>query len=137
MLFDEQKITAAIEAAEKQTSGEIRVHIAGHVFGDIYKKGRKVFEKLGMTQTAERNGILFFVAEKSHKFAILGDLGIHEKVHQEFWDELGRVLADFFQKGQFSEGLCAAIECCGDKLKHYFPRQASDANELSNQISRD
>lgn len=137
MLFNEQKIIAAIKNAECQTSGEIRVHIAGHVFGNIYKKGKRVFEKMGMTQTVERNGILFFIAGKSRKFAILGDLGIHEKVHQEFWDELGRILADFFQKGQFNEGLCAAIERCGDRLKHYFPRQATDANELSNQISRE
>lgn len=136
MLFNEQKIITAIENAEQKTSGEIRVHMAGHVFGDIYKKGKTVFEKLGMTSTRERNGILFFIAEKSHKFAILGDTGIHQKVHQEFWDELTQVMVQHFKKGEFNEGLCQAILACGEKLVAYFPRTTTDKNELTNQISR-
>lgn len=137
MLFDEQKIVAAIETAEKQSSGEIRVHITGRIFGDIYKKGRKIFKKLGMTKTQERNGILFLIAEKSHKFAILGDAGIHERVHQEFWDELSQVLAAYFRQGQYNEGLCATIHACGEKLARYFPLRQGDTDELPSLVSRD
>ncbi len=132
-----QKIVEAIQAAEQNTSGEIRVHFVKKTVGDIYEEGKKIFEQLGMTQTRDRNGILFLLSMKAHYFAILGDVGIHQKVHDEFWQMLRDECIKYFRQGDFCDGLCAAIEKCGMELKKYFPYQANDVNELMNEISED
>jgi len=137
MKLDDQKIVQAIAEAESQTSGEVRVHVTKFASKNILEKSKIVFEKLGMTKTQERNGILFFIAEVSKCFSILGDKGIHEKVHQEFWEELSATMQDHFRKKEFTQGLCEAIRECGEKLKLYFPYQRDDVDELSNQVSRD
>lgn len=137
MKFDEKAIVAAIQEAEGHTSGEICVHITNHAFGDIFVKAKVKFKQLGLTCTKERNGILFYIAKLSHKFAIVGDVGIHERVQQEFWDELSSILSAHFSRKEFTVGLCAAIHACGQKLKQHFPAHEGDVNELSNTVSRD
>ena len=122
-------IVAAIEAAEKKTSGEIRVHLEKRCPGnDPYIRGREVFEDLGMTETAQRNGILF---------AVLGDRGIHERVDEGFWDAVVERLSSFFRKGAFATGMIAAIEEIGERLRTAFPYAGDeeDVNELPNEIS--
>ena len=71
---------AAIQEAEKNTSGEIRVHIEAHTDEDHYEHALKVFAELKMHKTELRNGVLFYVAVNDHKFVILGDQGINDKV---------------------------------------------------------
>ena len=70
---EEQKILEAIKSAESNTSGEIRLHIEKHCKIDPYDRAIEVFEKLGMTKTEQRNGVLVYMALADHKFAILGD----------------------------------------------------------------
>jgi len=137
MKFHDKDIISAIEDAENHTSGEIRVHIASFAHENVLEKAKHKFEKLGMTKTKLRNGILIYIAKRSHCFAIIGDTGIHERVHQEFWDEIRDVLQVHFKKGEFNEGLCEAIASCGQKLKQYFPSDDNDKNELDNTVSRD
>lgn len=134
MKFNQSQITAAIQNAEKHTSGEIQVYVTREKSKDVYAKAQEVFAKIGLGKTREKNAVLFFIAERSHEFAVLGDAGIHEKVHQEFWDEIRDHLAQHFKNREFTAGLCAAIEVCGQKLKQYFPRQADDVNELEDRV---
>src|SRR6478735_3091048 len=82
---EQQQIIEAIKQAELNTSGEIRLHIEPTCDGDPYERAQKVFESLGMQTTELKNGVLFYLAYKSKKFAIIGDKGIHEKVSQQFW----------------------------------------------------
>jgi len=131
----EKQITEAIRSAEKQTSGEIRVHIQPHCGNDPYKNARKVFEKLGMTATELRNGVLFFVAYKSRRFAVLGDKGIDEAVPDDFWSETVSVMTPHFQEGRFAEGLSAGIANAGKALQKFFPYEKDDVNELSDDIN--
>ncbi len=130
-----QRLRLAIETAEAKTSGEIRVHLQKKCEGEALEVAKKIFEKLGMTNTAERNGILFFLSLEDHHFAILGDIGIHEKVKDDFWHAIRNRVLDHFKKGEFIEGLEAGIHKCGEKLSEYFPRQTTDKNELNNEIS--
>lgn len=130
-----ERIEAAIEAAERETSGEICVHLQNFCWGDPYRVAQKVFRRLGMTETRDRNGILFFILPKKRKFVILGDEGIHQKVTQAFWDALRDRLHDKFQHGQILDGVLEVIALCGEKLKNYFPCLPTDVNELKNTIS--
>lgn len=134
---DEQaRVVAAIADAERATSGEIRVHVEPRCKGgDPYSRAVEVFDALKMYETAERNGTLIYVAYKSHHFAIIGDSGINDRVPEGFWDEEKNILLKHLTDGRQCDGLCKVIEMIGDNLSKFFPCQADDKNELSNEIS--
>lgn len=134
--LDHQAIFDAIGRAEKHTSGEIRVHVEPRLWGrDLMTVARRTFERLGMTKTALRNGVLIFVAAHEQQFAILGDQGIDEKAGHDFWVEVAAVIAEKFRSGDYSAGIVEAVERTGVKLSAYFPFERGDTNELSNDIS--
>lgn len=132
---EQQRIVAAIHSAEQRTSGEIRVHIQPSVRGaDIRTVAERTFERLGMTKTALRNGVLLFIASEDQRFTILGDRGIDEKVPPGFWDEIAAKLTIRFKNGEFTDGIAEAIAASGEKLQEFFPRVAGDINELPDEI---
>lgn len=134
---DEQRIVAAIEAAELVTSGEVRVHLNDTCSGDPLRDAQKQFQKLGMHRTAERNGILFFIALESHKFAVVGDSGIHAKVGQAFWEGIRDHMVPELKEGRWIDALELGIAEAGRALAEHFPYQGpSDRDELSNEVSR-
>jgi uncharacterized membrane protein len=136
--FSEEKkagIKRAIEVAEMNTSGEIRVHLEDKCKKDIFDRAVDIFEKLDMHKTKLRNGILFYVAVIDRKFAIIGDAGINEKVPAGFWDGIRETMTEYFKKNKISEGLTEGIRLAGEQLKTHFPYQDDDVDELSNEIS--
>ena len=133
----EQRIAAAIEAAELLTSGEVRVHLNDTCKGYALKDAEKVFKRLRMDQTADRNGILFYIAIESHKFAVVGDLGIHASVGQSFWDGIRDRMVTELKEGRWLEAIELGVAEAGRALAQYFPHQGDrDRNELSNEVSR-
>ena len=130
-----QKIVAAIKEAELNTSGEIRVHIENHCKEEALERAAELFYDLKMDRTAARNGILFYLAAKDHKFAIIGDEGINKNVEYDFWNDIKDEMVAMFKENKFAEGLIAGILKCGKRLKEYFPYQSDDINELSDEIS--
>jgi len=128
-------IVKAIESAELNTSGEIRVHIESSCKSDPVERAIFIFNKLKMFQTKERNGVLIYIAFKSRKFAIIGDSGINAKVPVDFWDDVKAKLLNYLALGDIVSGLTLAIFMSGEKLKEYFPYQTDDTNEQSNEIS--
>lgn len=132
---DQKRVIKAIEEAELNTSGEIRVHVESKCKEDILDHAAFIFEELGMHKTDERNGILFYIALKDHKFAVIGDAGINSKVGDQFWQEIRDEMIPFFKNGDLSGGLIKGIDKAGKQLKTYFPYQSNDKNELSNEIS--
>ena len=134
---EEEQIVAAIKAAEKNTSGEIRVHIEASSKGkDPLERAVQVFQELEMHQTEARNGVLFYLAYKDHAFSIFGDQGINQKVPVGFWDSTRDQMQTAFKKLVFAEGLIAGITEAGEVLKAYFPYQSDDQNELDDSISK-
>lgn len=134
---EKKQITDAIAQAELNTSGEIRLHMEGHCKIDVLDRAAYIFEKLGMKETAQRNGVLFYLAVHDRKFAILGDAGINQVVPVNFWDQIKETMLTFFKEGKFTEGLSKGILMAGDQLKANFPHQKDDVNELSDEISFD
>jgi uncharacterized membrane protein len=130
-----RQIVEAIQKAEHATSGEIRVHLEEYCSGDVLDRAAYLFETLGMSQTAARNGVLIYLAVKDRKFAIVGDAGINAVVEQHYWEDVKHMLAEHFKRGEYISGLTKAIERTGNKLKKHFPFQANDVNELSDEIS--
>jgi uncharacterized membrane protein len=133
---DEKEIVAAIQQAEKNTSGEIRVHIENHAEKPPLERAQEVFHQLEMHKTAIRNGVLFYVGVSDQTFAILGDEGIDKAVEDDFWDCTKDIVISHFKQNQFKQGLVEGILRAGDRLKKYFPFSDDDTNELSDTISR-
>ena len=129
------EILKAVQQAEKNTSGEIRVHIENECEGDVLARSVYLFKKLGMTKTKQRNGVLLYLAVEHHKFAVLGDIGIDAVVPENFWDEIKTTMLTEFKEGRFTEGLTKAIEMAGNSLKKHFPYQSDDVNELPDDVS--
>lgn len=133
---EEARVVQEIETFEKRTSGELRVHLEPAVAGPILDEAKKTFEALGLTQTRERNAVLFFVALKEHRFAVLGDQGIDQKVPPGFWDAVVGRVSQRFSERRFADGLIEGIDMAGEALAQHFPPREDDQNELPNQISR-
>lgn len=131
----EQRIIASIKEAEGQTSGEIRVHLEKELIGDALNVAARVFHELEMDSTDERNGVLIFIVPSMHRFAIIGDKGINEKVPEDFWDDIRDVMQDYFRQGNFTQGVIEGVQRSGIKLREFFPRRPGDKNELPDEIS--
>ena len=135
--FDSDRIVQAIAGAERRTSGEFRVHVTKHSPKDLEARAERRFHRLGMKRTAERNGVLIYIAPKARRFRILGDAGIHEKAGDQFWTEVASVLEEHFRRGEFTEGVVRGVERVGELLATHFPRKADDRNELPDQVTED
>lgn len=133
---EEAEIIQAIVIAEENTSGEIRVHLEGHTDLPAYDRAKEVFFDLNMDQTAERNGVLFYLAIENKSFVIIGDEGINQKVEADFWDSIKNTVIEHFKIADFKTGLIKGILKTGEQLKAYFPYQKGDINELPNEISK-
>ena len=132
---EDQRVVEAIRQAERNTSGEIKVHIENRCKGDVEQRSLFIFEKLKLNETQLRNGVLIYLAVKDHKFAILGDKGINDVVEDNFWNDVKDLMQNQFKEGRFAEGLEQGIMRCGEKLKAYFPYQSDDINEIPDDIS--
>ena len=132
---EKKKIVEAIQIAEKQTSGEIRVHLERKAKPDILIHAQEEFNRLGMGQTQLRNGVLILFGVHSKRFAIWAGQGIHEKVPEDFWASIAARMAEQFKQDQFAEGVTLGIQAIGEKLKLFFPYEPKDTNELPDEIS--
>jgi uncharacterized membrane protein len=128
-------IKQAIMNAELDTSGEIRVHIDTKCKGEVMEKALNVFKRLRIHETELRNGVLFYLAVKNRKFAVVGDEGINKVVPDDFWEKIKAEMLDAFREGNFTDGLIDGITQTGTYLKKHFPYQTGDVNELSDEIS--
>ncbi|MDD5150254.1 MAG: TPM domain-containing protein [Flavobacterium sp.] len=133
---EEQIIVEAIRVAEKETSGEIRVHIEKTTSKVPYDRALEVFNELKMDATELQNGVLFYFAVADKNFVICGDKGINDVVADDFWDSTKDKMAIQFKAGNFKQGIVDGILSAGEQLQKYFPYQEGDINELSNEISK-
>ena len=132
---EDRRVVEAIQQAELNTSGEIKVHIENHCRDNVEERSLVIFNHLKMNETKQRNGVLIYLAVKDQKFAILGDEGIDKVVEADFWNDVRDLMAAAFKEGRFAEGLEQGIQRCGEKLKAYFPYQSNDVNEIPDEIS--
>jgi uncharacterized membrane protein len=136
--LDDERIVAAIREAEARSRGEIRVHVAEREVADPRTEAARVFDKLRMADTAERNGVLLFVAPASQSITVLGDRAVHERCGEAFWTTVVERVRDEFRAGRFTEGIVAGVRAVGDELARHFPRHPgeTDRNELPDAVSR-
>lgn len=150
----------AIAAAERQTSGEIRVHLerrlprgrpsppaggrapaaggraaAAAGADPALERAGEVFVRLGMTRTAGRNGVLVYLAVEDHRLAIVGDQAVHAVVGDGYWAGLRDAMAALLRAGRPRDALLTAVGQVGRTLRERFPRRPDDRDELADQVS--
>lgn len=132
---EEDLIIRSIRKVEKESECEIRVHLD---FADPHTSpmdaALKAFQQLGMQNTRYRNGVLILILPERHEMAILGDVNIHNIVHQEYWNKIYELMKSYFIDGRFVQGTIEAIETIGVELSKHFPAER-DHNELPDEIS--
>ncbi len=133
--IEEQEIIDCIRAAERRTSGEIRVHLERRCHTDVYARAQELFHALKMDNTKQENGILFYLAIEDRQFAVLGDRGIDAVVPVDFWNSIKDKMQARFRESEFKNGLIAGIQAVGEKLAVFFPWDEDDTNELPDQIT--
>ena len=131
------QIVAAIRQAESKTSGEIRVFISRKEVEDPVTVAKAHFVELGMEKTRDRNGVLIFVAPRVHKFAVVGDTGVHARCGDEFWRQLAAEISGHFKGSDFTRGIVHAVKKAGELLAKHFPHRGDDVNELSDEVMGD
>jgi len=132
--LEQERIAKAIADAERATSGEIRIAVEKHCENDPFERATQYFDELGMDKTAQRNGVLIYLAHLDHKFAIIGDSGINSRVPKDFWETTKIAMKAHFAKGDLADGIIAGVALAGEKLALFFPPQTGDINELPNDI---
>jgi len=135
--IDESRVLSSIAEAERKSSGEIRVYISHRKRADALKFAQARFVKLGMTRTRQRNGVLIYFAPRTRQFAVVGDVGIHEKCGENSWKGIAARMTALLQAGDYTNAIVTAIQEAGDLLARHFPREPGDKNELPNQIIGD
>jgi len=132
---DLEAVRRAITAAEAGTSAEIRVHLDHACPGDPMARAVSVFERLGMHRTAERHGVLIYVAVTDRKLAVIGDEAIHRRVGDAYWQRLVADVTAHFREERPRDGFVHAVRDLGQALAQHFPRRPDDSNELSDELS--
>ncbi len=132
---DLEAVRLAVASAEAGTSAEIRIHLDHRCPDDPIARAVAVFERLGMHRTAERHGVLLYVAVADRKLAVIGDQGIHERVGEEYWQRVVAAVLAHFRDARPRDGLVHAVGELGRSLREHFPRRPDDTNELPDQIS--
>ncbi len=132
-----EEIVAAIQDAEKVTSGEIRVFITRKPVEDPVPAAQAHFIEMGMEKTRDHNGVLIFVAPRAHKFAVIGDAGVHAQCGKEFWTQLTTEMSSHFRKSDFTTGIIHGVQKAGELLARHFPRRPGDTNQLPDEVEGD
>ncbi|RYY87405.1 MAG: TPM domain-containing protein [Chitinophagaceae bacterium] len=130
------QLVQAIQAAERRTSGEVRVFIESHCsYLDAIDRAKELFAELAMHETELRNATLVYVAVKDRQAAVFGDAGIHEKVGAAYWEQTIAGMLQEFRSEHLADGICVGITRLGEALQTYFPYDsATDKNELPDDI---
>jgi uncharacterized membrane protein len=135
--LDHNRVTQAIKKAEGRSSGQIRVFIQrGKFEEDALPRAQKKFLQLGMQKTRDRNAVLIFVAPRAHKYAVVGDVGVHEKCGEQFWTKLVQDMRAHFKNEDFNRAIILAISEVGKLLAAHFPRTGDTINELPDEIGQ-
>lgn len=132
----QQQMVKAINEAEKNTSGEVRVFVEGKCkYMDAVDRAREIFVSLKMDKTKDRNAVLLYIAVKDKQMAVFADEGIYQRLGMEYWNnEVNKIIAEF-KKDNHTQGICTVVKDIGEALKAEFPYdKVGDKNELPDEI---
>ena len=134
---DLDRIAGAIAEAERETSGELRVHIVARLlpFENARKRAIREFFQLGVDRTRDGSGVLLFLAVRSGRFEIVADRAINEKVGDQIWNTIAAEITEHIHENGLGDGLEHGVRRIGSFLSQHFPIQPDDVNELPDEVT--
>jgi uncharacterized membrane protein len=133
--IESEQFVHTIAQTETQTIGEVRIHIEDLCEVSPYDRAIEVFNKLGMYNTAQKTGVLIYLATEDKKLAIVGDKGIHDILGIHYWDKIIQEMKSKFQSESIFNGVMHGLKAISSELITHFPEKRLPNNELSNDIS--
>ncbi len=134
---DLDRIASATREAERETSGELRVHVVARLLPleNARKRAIREFFRLGVDRTKDGSGVLLFLAVRSGRFEIVADQAINEKVGHEAWNEIAVEITSHIRENSIGDGLEHGVRRIGSFLAQHFPIQPDDVNELPDEVT--
>ena len=76
-----------------------------------------------------------YVAIKDKQLAVFGDEGIHQKVGDEYWNNVVKKMLHNFNRDNYADGIQHCVLDVGEALHTHFPYDKNtDKNELPDDI---
>ena len=86
---------------------------------------------------SERRWSALLVSLLEHRVQVLADSGINARVKPGTWDQVVEIVLAGIRQGDLCQGLCDAVDRCGEILAQEFPIQPDDVNELPDRLHKD
>lgn len=137
-LTDEEEalLVTAIREQELRTSAEIRVCVTNKWIFRHERYAWRLFDKIGMRKTRDRNAALIVMMPRMKKIVIIGDSGFDAVVPDDFWKQAVAAMVHQMHELGPLEALREGLKRLGDALSIHWPRQDDDVNELDDEILR-
>jgi putative membrane protein len=101
-------------------------------------RAREVAEALfmahGVHLTAERTGLLIYIAVVDRRVEVVADENINTRVDQNTWDDLAQTMVVAARDNRLADGLLNVIARAGELLALHFPVGTANPNELPDRI---
>lgn len=132
-----RQVEEAVDAAERKTSGEIRVMIVSDLGKGIktpHEQAIHEFYRNGMQNTRDKTGVLVLLVLEKRAIEVLADQGINEKVESGTWNGVANAMSEGIRQGRHCEAVCNAVREIGEVLALHFPRRPDDTDELPDAV---
>jgi len=124
---ERSRIAQAIAAAEAHTTGRIAVRLIPDKGVDAFERAKREFGRHGLHLHAHENAAMVLVAPKARRFAVVGDRALHERVGDQFWNDVVTEMRPYFAREAIADAIVHAVERIGTVLHQHFqaPENAS------------
>lgn len=135
---EDDRLVAAIRAAEKGSRGEVRVHVEQSCReGNALGRAKVLFRELRMGRTRADTAVLLYVSTGDRKAAVFAGNGIHGAADPAFWQSVTDAVAEGARAGDLAGGIARALERVGDLLREHAPGEDTAGNELPDVVTTD
>jgi uncharacterized membrane protein len=131
---DQRLIADAIRIAEKRTAAEFKVHVEPSN-PNPQARARALVDKLKVSRTAARNGVLVYAAIRDRRCVVVADVGLRAQAESAAWKGIVERASVEFRNGRFGHGLAQAVLALSEELRGSQPRRADDVNEVDDGIT--
>jgi putative membrane protein len=96
---------------------------------------RYMFLELGLTETEDRNAVLFFVATGESYVEVIADVGLQARLSDSaVWDRIIATFVEDVREGNIAEGYARAIDGCADVMAEHFPNRDGAPNRFPDRL---
>ena len=96
----------------------------------VHKAAMTQFLATGLTNAADRTGVVIFASLADRKVEVLADKAIHDAVGDAVWAKAVAAVQAGMKRGDPGGGFIDAVGICGEALARHFPSTGERVNAL-------